>query len=116
MARGRCGRLRLHRIELASTTRCRLFRRTGNRAVHSLHWVPDMIFRDDEGRVRTGHAPANDTALKHMAHNLTRTAVGKDSMRLRRKVGAWDDDGLRGLIALQGVRPTPLVMPFGITY
>ena len=75
-----------------------------------------MIFRDDEGRVRTGHAPANDTALKHMAHNLTRTAVGKDSMRLRRKVGAWDDDGLRGLIALQGVRPTPLVMPFGITY
>ena len=31
MARGRCGRLRLHRMELSSTTPCRLVRRTGNR-------------------------------------------------------------------------------------
>ena len=27
----------------------------------------DMIFRDDEYRVRTDHAPANFTTLKHMA-------------------------------------------------
>ena len=99
MARGQHGRLRLHRMELASTTPCRLFRRTGNRAIHSLHWVTDMIFRDDECRVRTDHAPANCAALKHMAHNLPRTAVGKDSMRLHRTVAAWDDGCLRGLIA-----------------
>jgi predicted transposase YbfD/YdcC len=37
---------------------------------NSLHWVMDMIFRDDERRVRTDHAPANFTTLKHMAHNL----------------------------------------------
>jgi hypothetical protein len=29
-----------------------------------------MIFRDDECRIRTDHAPANFTAPKHMAHNL----------------------------------------------
>jgi predicted transposase YbfD/YdcC len=66
---------------------------------NSLHWVMDMMFRDDECRVRTDHAPANFTTIKHMAHNILRTATGKDSMRLRRKVAAWDDDFLAGLIA-----------------
>jgi predicted transposase YbfD/YdcC len=66
---------------------------------NSLHWVMDMIFRDDECRVRTNHAPANFTTLKHMAHNLMRKAPGKDSMRLKRKVAAWDDDFLASLVA-----------------
>jgi predicted transposase YbfD/YdcC len=66
---------------------------------NSLHWVMDMIFRDDECRVRTDHAPANFTTIKHMAHNLLRRAPGKDSLRLRRKVAAWDDDFLVSLIA-----------------
>ena len=66
---------------------------------NSLHWVMDMIFRDDECRIRTAHAPANFTTLKHMAHNLIRRAPGKDSFRLKRKVAAWDDDFLASLIA-----------------
>ncbi len=66
---------------------------------NSLHWVMDMVFRDDECRVRTENAPANFTTLKHMAHNLIRKAPGKDSLRLRRKVAAWDDDFLASLIA-----------------
>jgi predicted transposase YbfD/YdcC len=66
---------------------------------NSLHWVMDMIFRDDECRIRTNHAPANFTTVKHMAHNLLRKARGKDSLRLRRKVAAWDDDFLASLIA-----------------
>ena len=65
---------------------------------NSLHWVMDMIFRDDECRIRTDHAPANFTTIKHMAHNLIRTASGKDSLRLKRKVAAWDDDFLASLI------------------
>lgn len=66
---------------------------------NSLHWVMDMMFRDDECRVRTNHAPANFTTIKHMALNLLRTATSKDSMRMRRKVAAWDDDFLAGIIA-----------------
>jgi predicted transposase YbfD/YdcC len=65
---------------------------------NSLHWVMDMVFRDDECRVRTENAPANFTTLKHMAHNLLRRAPGKDSLRLRRKVAAWDDDFLASVI------------------
>ena len=66
---------------------------------NSLHWVMDMIFRDDECRIRTQNAPANFTTIRHMAQNLLRRAPGKDSLRLRRKVAAWDDEFLASLIA-----------------
>jgi predicted transposase YbfD/YdcC len=65
---------------------------------NSLHWVMDMNFRDDECRVRTDHAPANFTTIKHMAYNLLRRASGKNSLRSRRKIAAWDDDFLAGLV------------------
>ena len=65
---------------------------------NSLHWVMDMIFRDDECRVRTDHAPANFTTIKHMALNLIRRASGKHSLRARRKVAAWDEDFLASMI------------------
>ncbi len=52
---------------------------------NSLHWVLDMVFRDDECRVRTDHAPANFTTIKHMAQNLLRRPASKQSLRARRK-------------------------------
>ncbi len=66
---------------------------------NSLHWVMDMTFRDDECRIRTEHAPENFVTLKHMAANLARKAPGRDSVRLRLKTAAWDDDYLAKLIA-----------------
>ena len=66
---------------------------------NSLHWVMDMTFRDDECRIRTDHAPANFTTLRHIALNMIRKAPGKESLRLKRKVAAWDDDFLASLIA-----------------
>ena len=58
---------------------------------NSLHWVLDMVFRDDECRLRTDHAPANFTTI--------RGAPGKDSLRLKRKVAAWDDEFLASVIS-----------------
>jgi predicted transposase YbfD/YdcC len=62
------------------------------------HWIMDMMFRDDESRIRKDHAPPNSTTLKHIAYNLIRRAPGKDSLRLKRKVAAWDDDFLAGFV------------------
>lgn len=58
----------------------------------------DLLFRDDECRVRTNHAPANFTTIKHMALNLLRRPDSKQSMRGRRKAASWDDDFLASLI------------------
>ena len=62
---------------------------------NSLHWVMDMVFRDDECRIRTENAPANFTTIKHMAHNLLRIAPGKDSAF---GLAAWDDDYLASVV------------------
>jgi predicted transposase YbfD/YdcC len=66
---------------------------------NSLHWIMDMVFRDDECRIRTDNAPANFATCRHMAYNLARKAPGKDSIRLRRKTASWDDEYLVSLIA-----------------
>src|SRR5262245_5802719 len=66
---------------------------------NGLHWVLDMVFRDDECRLRTDHAPANFCTIKHMAQNLFRPAPGKPSLRLKRKTAGWDDDFLASLIS-----------------
>lgn len=66
---------------------------------NGLHWVMDMVFRDDECRIRTGNAPANFAAVKHMASNLLRQAPGKDSLRIKRKVASWDDDCVAHIVA-----------------
>jgi predicted transposase YbfD/YdcC len=66
---------------------------------NSLHWVMDVVFRDDDCRVREGNAATNFATLRHMAHNLARRAPGKMSIRARRKAAAWDDDYLLSLAA-----------------
>ena len=66
---------------------------------NGLHWVLDVTFREDDCRVRTEHAATNFATFRHAAHNLIRRAPGKDSMRLKRKTAAWNDDFLASLLA-----------------
>lgn len=65
-----------------------------------LHWVLDVAFREDECRIRTGHAPENFTLLRHLALsalNQEKTAkVGVKNKRLR---AGWDDDYLLKVLA-----------------
>lgn len=68
-------------------------------AVESMHWLMDCLFRDDESRVRTEHAPANFTTIKHMAHNLLRHHPAKLSMTTKRLTAAWDEDYLLSLVS-----------------
>ena len=65
---------------------------------NSHHWVMDMVFRDDECRIRKANAPANFAAIKHIAANLLRHGHGAQSLRVKRRLAAWDDNYLAGLI------------------
>lgn len=67
-------------------------------AVESMHWLMDCVFRDDECRVRTEHAPANFTTIKHMAHNLLRRHPAKLSMTSKRLKAGWNADFLATVI------------------
>ena len=68
--------------------------------VEAHHWVMDMVFRDDECRIRKANAPANFATIKHIASNLLRRAAGKKSLRVKRRLAAWDDSYLASLIAV----------------
>ena len=70
--------------------------------VESHHWVMDMVFRDDECRIRRDNAPANFATIKHIASNLLRQKADKHSLRVKRRLAAWDDDYLAGLISGAG--------------
>jgi predicted transposase YbfD/YdcC len=65
---------------------------------NGLHWVMDMVFRDDECRIRKDNSPANFTTIKHMASNILRLSKAKGSMRSKRHEAAWDENFLFNLI------------------
>jgi predicted transposase YbfD/YdcC len=65
---------------------------------NNLHWVMDMVFRDDESRVRKDHAPANFATIKHAAFNFLKRAPGKESMRGKRKRAGWEDEFLYSVV------------------
>lgn len=71
-------------------------------AVESHHWVMDMVFRDDECRIRRDNAPANFATIKHIAANLMRAKADQNSMRVKRRLAAWDDAYLESLVTGDG--------------
>ncbi len=69
---------------------------------NALHWVLDVIFREDDSRVRDRTAARNFALLRKIALNLVaRDRSGRSSLRGRRKRAAWNDDHMLQIIARQ---------------
>lgn len=67
---------------------------------NGLHWVLDVQFRDDDCRIRKKNAPANFSAVKRAALNALRKAPGKDSLKSKRLIAAWDQRYLASILAI----------------
>jgi len=65
-----------------------------------LHWVLDVVFREDECRIRRQNGPANFATLRHMALNLLqRTQTPKKkSIRVKRGLAAISDQFLASVL------------------
>src|SRR5271157_5631391 len=78
---------------------------------NQLHWVLDVVFNEDQSRLRKRHGAANMAVVRHFAINQVRTAQEakrpprptarrrrakpsaaprKTSIKLRRKIAGWD--------------------------
>jgi len=68
---------------------------------NGLHWVLDVVFGEDDSRVRDGHAGANLAMLRRVAVSLLRRAPGKGTTPTKRLKAGWDDDFL--IQVLQGI-------------
>ena len=64
------------------------------RIENSLHWVLDVIFREDHSRLRKGHGARTMAVVRHFALNLVRAAGDKRSIKRRQKCAAFDDEYL----------------------
>ena len=67
---------------------------------NAVHWVLDVAFREDDSRIRKGHAQHNLAILRRLALNLLhREKSAKIGMAAKRKRAGWKTDYLLKVLA-----------------
>jgi hypothetical protein len=65
-----------------------------------LHWVLDVVFREDESRHHAGHSCENLAVLRKLAISLLKQEkTAKASLKTKRLRCGWDDDYLAKVLA-----------------
>lgn len=59
-----------------------------------LHWSLDVVFHEDDSRIRTDHSPENMTLIRKIALNLITKETSKGSKKRKRLKAGWDNDFL----------------------
>lgn len=58
---------------------------------NALHGVLDIAFREDDCRIRTGHAPENFARLRPIAFNLLKQeTTNRHGLQVKRNRAGWD--------------------------
>lgn len=66
---------------------------------NGLHWVLDVAFREDDSRVRTGHAAENLAVLRRLALTLLqREATAQVGTKAKRLMCGWDEAYLTNVL------------------
>ena len=86
--------VRAHRAGGASSTR----RGIENR----LHWTLDIVFDDDQCRMRSGYGPENMAVVRHMALNMLQSPKSRASLEVRRKKAGWNANYLGQILSGAG--------------
>ena len=70
---------------------------------NGLHWVLDVAFREDDSRIRIGHAAENMARLRQIGLNLLkRETARKVGIKTKRLRAGWDDGYMTKLLQLAG--------------
>jgi predicted transposase YbfD/YdcC len=65
---------------------------------NGLHWVLDVIFGEDQSRLRAGHGARNMAVVRHFAINAVRLGKGKRSIKATRKLAGWNPNELARIL------------------
>jgi predicted transposase YbfD/YdcC len=66
----------------------------GHWGVESMHWLLDVVFKDDLSRYREGNGAKNMAVVRRFALNLIRINKAKGSIKTKRKAAGWDPNCL----------------------
>jgi predicted transposase YbfD/YdcC len=61
----------------------------GHWGVESMHWLLDVVFKDDLSRYRTGHGAKNMAVVRRFSLNLIRANKTKRSIKTKRKAAGF---------------------------
>jgi len=70
---------------------------------NKLHWVLDVVFREDDCRARTGFGAENFSILRQFALNLIKQEPSKKSIKRKQNLAGWDEDFLLTLLLGNGI-------------
>lgn len=71
------------------------------------HWCLDVVFQEDQSRVRKDHGPANLATIRRWVLSLLRQdTTHKHGLKARRLNAAWDPNYLLKLLRFAAVEPT----------
>ena len=62
------------------------------------HWVLDVAFREDDHRLRDGHAPENLALVRKMALAMLKKAPAKIGIKNKRLKAGWDNTFLEAAL------------------
>ena len=65
---------------------------------NKLHWVLDVVMKEDDSAKRQGYAAQNDSLINKIALNLLRKNQKKVSIKRKRNLASWDNDFLIKLL------------------
>ncbi len=67
---------------------------------NNLHWILDVVFREDESQVKDRNAAENLAMLRRVAVSLLKQDESKGSLKGKRKRAGWNDEFLAHLLGL----------------
>lgn len=66
---------------------------------NKVHWVLDVVFGEDESRIRTGYAQQNLATMRRIAINmLNQEQSHKDSLKGKRQLAGWDESYMERIV------------------
>jgi predicted transposase YbfD/YdcC len=65
---------------------------------NACHWVLDVAFREDDHRLREGHAPENVSLIRKMALAILKNARANMGIKNKRLKAGWDDSFLEDVL------------------
>jgi len=78
---------------------------------NNLHWVLDVVFKEDDCRTQDENAASNLALLRKIALSLLKQVPGKESNFDKRLHAAWDDSYLEKILSFLSFKEDRLQVP-----